>query len=86
MSLADELLADLDEDDLEDLEDGVKKEEEDDEAIDEITEAPMQDMSLYDRITDVAKLTESHKFVFKNWIWPFLTFYRPLLYAKHSEW
>lgn len=60
MSLAQELLADLEEegdDELEDL--GVKKEEEDD-FIDEITEEkPIIDVTKYERVTDVAKLTNS---------------------------
>lgn len=62
MSLADELLADLeegDEEDMEGVEDGVKKEELDD--IEEVTEAPMPMAGAYDRVTDVAKLTQSEK-------------------------
>lgn len=62
MSLADELLADLDEgdeDEMDGIEDGVKKEEEDD--IEEVTEAPMPSAVAYERVTDVAKLTQSEK-------------------------
>uniref|UniRef100_A0A915N588 U4/U6 small nuclear ribonucleoprotein Prp31 n=1 Tax=Meloidogyne javanica TaxID=6303 RepID=A0A915N588_MELJA len=64
MSLAQELLADLEEegdDELEDL--GVKKEEEDD-FIDEITEEkPLIDTTKYERVTDVAKLTNSANYM-----------------------
>lgn len=59
MSLAEELLADLeeeDDDDHEAMEEGDIKEED---AIDEISETPIVNMSLYDKITDVAKLTNS---------------------------
>ncbi|KAI1728894.1 snoRNA binding domain, fibrillarin domain-containing protein [Ditylenchus destructor] len=65
MSLAEELLADLEEDAEEEMEgndmgDGVKEEDED--AIDEVTETPLPDMGMYDRITDVAKLTQSQNY------------------------
>lgn len=62
MSLAEELLADLEEEDDEDEEmeeDEVKKEEEnyDDDKIHE--EKPLPNLTKYDYITDVAKLTTS---------------------------
>jgi hypothetical protein len=57
MSLADQLLADLDDDEGdEDLEALIKKEENDD--IDEVMEA-LPAVGIYDRVTDVAKLTAS---------------------------
>jgi len=56
MSLADQLLADLDESDPEEIEDLVKKEENDE--IEEVAEA-LPSMGVYDRVTDVAKLTNS---------------------------
>lgn len=62
MSLAEELLADLEEEGDEDME-GVemkKEEEEDEDFIDEVTEEkPLPSMAKYDRVTDVAKLTHS---------------------------
>jgi hypothetical protein len=61
MSLAEELLADLEEEGDEEMDDldGVKKEEEDD-IIDEVTEdKPLPNLSKYDQVTDVAKLTTS---------------------------
>uniref|UniRef100_A0A915DDH8 U4/U6 small nuclear ribonucleoprotein Prp31 n=1 Tax=Ditylenchus dipsaci TaxID=166011 RepID=A0A915DDH8_9BILA len=65
MSLAEELLADLEDDGDEDME-GVEEDDikqEDDEGIDEVTEAPLPNMSGYDRITDVAKLTQSKEYM-----------------------
>jgi len=59
MSLAEELLADLDGvDEILDDVDDVKKEEEDD-TIDEVTEDIIPDLRAYDRVFDVAKLTQS---------------------------
>jgi U4/U6 small nuclear ribonucleoprotein PRP31 len=60
MSLAEDLLADVEEDGDEDMEDLMPKEEEDDDEIDEITEA--QPIAAYNRVTDVAKLMESDKY------------------------
>ncbi|KAI6182494.1 Pre-mRNA-processing factor 31 [Aphelenchoides bicaudatus] len=54
MSLADQLLADLDDEDTEDLEQLIKKEENDE--IDEAMEATPA-AGIYDRVTDVAKLS-----------------------------
>jgi U4/U6 small nuclear ribonucleoprotein PRP31 len=58
MSLAEDLLADVEEDGDEEMEELIK--EEDDEEIDEITEA--QPIAAYNRVTDVAKLIESDKY------------------------
>ena len=60
MSLAEDLLADVEEDGDEEMEELMPKEEDDDE-IDEVTEA--QPIAAYNRVTDVAKLMESDKFV-----------------------
>uniref|UniRef100_A0A914XY03 U4/U6 small nuclear ribonucleoprotein Prp31 n=1 Tax=Panagrolaimus superbus TaxID=310955 RepID=A0A914XY03_9BILA len=59
MSLAEDLLADVEEDGDEEMEDLMPKEEEDDE-IDEISEA--QPIAAYHRVTDVAKLMMSDKY------------------------
>uniref|UniRef100_A0A914HN95 Uncharacterized protein n=1 Tax=Globodera rostochiensis TaxID=31243 RepID=A0A914HN95_GLORO len=61
MSLAEELLADLEGDADEEMEDlDVKKEEQDEDFIDEVTEEkPLPNLLKYDRVTDVAKLTSS---------------------------
>jgi hypothetical protein len=56
MSLADQLLADLDEEVEDELGDLVKKE--DDDQIDEAMEVTLA-AGVYDRVTDVAKLTNS---------------------------
>lgn len=56
MSLADQLLADLDDEEDGDLEALVKKEENDE--IDEVMEA-LPAVGIYDRVTDVAKLSSS---------------------------
>ncbi|KAL3088659.1 hypothetical protein niasHT_010819 [Heterodera trifolii] len=66
MSLAQELLADLEEDGDEEMQDlEVKKEEEQDEDyIDEVTEEKsLPNLSKYERITDVAKLTSSTNYI-----------------------
>ncbi|EFP05279.1 hypothetical protein CRE_29245 [Caenorhabditis remanei] len=71
MSLAEELMADFDDDDDDDLEDipdlgenlkGVKKEELDDDDIEEATEEPM-DTSKYSSVHDVAKLARSEEYM-----------------------
>lgn len=54
MSLAEELLADLEEED--DLKEEAMEEDDIKEEIDEIGETPMVNMNLYDKISDVAKL------------------------------
>jgi protein-tyrosine phosphatase len=60
LSLAEELLADLDEAEDEMDEDfEVKKEEED--TIEEVTDAPIPNLGAYEHVTDVAKLTQSEK-------------------------
>lgn len=61
MSLAQELLADLDGVDevAEDMEDEIKND-----TIDEVTEEDLiPDMKAYDRVTDVAKLTQTDQYV-----------------------
>lgn len=62
MSLAEELLADLEEEDDEDEdleEDEVKKEEEENFVDEKHEEKPLPNLTKYDYITDVAKLTSS---------------------------
>lgn len=56
MSLADQLLADLDDGEDEDMDNLVKKEENDE--IEEVMEV-VQAAGIYDRVTDVAKLMKS---------------------------
>lgn len=58
MSLVDQLLADLDDEAEDDLENLVKKEEENDDQIDEAMEIGLTG-GVYDKVTDVAKLTSS---------------------------
>lgn len=57
MSLADELLADLDDGD-EEME-GIEEEEQNEDGIDEVTEEPLINIGAYDRISEVTKLTQS---------------------------
>jgi hypothetical protein len=59
MSLAEELLADLEEED-EEMDDELIKKEEEAEFVDEvIEEKPLPNMTKYERVTDVAKLTST---------------------------
>jgi U4/U6 small nuclear ribonucleoprotein PRP31 len=64
MSLADELLADLEEGDEEDMGmEGIQENGDDEDQIEEVSEVPITSSSAYDRVTDVAKLTQSEKYV-----------------------
>lgn len=65
MSLADELLADLD-DGNEEME-GIENDEQNEDGIDEVTEDPFMNLGAYDRITEVAKLTQSKGYILHNY-------------------
>lgn len=58
MSLADQLLADLDSDVEDELDNLIKKEDKDEDDIDEAMEV-LPTAGVYDRVTDVAKLINS---------------------------
>lgn len=57
MSLADELLADLDDGD--EVMEGIEEGEQNEDGIDEVTEEPLLNIGGYDRISEIAKLTQS---------------------------
>lgn len=62
MSLADELLADMDEAEDE-LEEDFEVKKEDEDMIEEVTDVPIPNLGAYDVVTDVAKLDQSEKYL-----------------------